>query len=162
VDFEVLHPTPHFPYLRNDSSCVLRITASGRHALLAGDIGRHVEARLARLPPERIRADLLLVPHHGSDSSSSLDFLAAVRPSIGLLAVGEGNRFGLPKPRVLARFERYSVALHDTAGSGAITLRLGAAGVQVRERLRQDRPRYWRHAGPGAAGYAIGRQEPER
>jgi competence protein ComEC len=63
---------------------------------------------------------------------------------------------------VLARFERYSVALHDTAGSGAITLRLGAAGVQVRERLRQDRPRYWRHAGPGAAGYAIGRQEPER
>jgi competence protein ComEC len=162
VDFEVLHPTPFFPYLRNDSSCVLRIGAGGRHALLAGDIGRHVEARLARLPPERIRADLLLVPHHGSDSSSSLDFLAAVRPSIGLLAVGEGNRFGLPKPRVLARFERYSVALHDTAGSGAITLRLGAAGVQVRERLRQDRPRYWRHAGPGAAGYAIGRQEPER
>jgi len=162
VDFEVLHPTPHFPYLRNDSSCVLRISAGGHHALLAGDIGRHVEARLAKLPPARIRADVLLVPHHGSDTSSSLDFLAAVRPGTGLLAVGEGNRFGLPKPLVLARYARYGVALHDSAGSGAIALRLGEGGVQLRERRRQDRPRYWRHAGPVGAGYAIARQEPER
>ncbi|HEX4854737.1 DNA internalization-related competence protein ComEC/Rec2 [Arenimonas sp.] len=162
VDFEVLHPTPHFPYLRNDSSCVLSVRAGARHALLAGDIGRHVEARLAKLPPAQIRADLLLVPHHGSDTSSSLDFLAAVRPSVGLVAVGEGNRFGLPTPRVLDRYDRYSVALHDSAGSGAIALRLDADGVQLRERRRQDQPRYWRHAGPGGAGYAIGRQEPER
>ncbi|GAB2501872.1 DNA internalization-related competence protein ComEC/Rec2 [Arenimonas alkanexedens] len=162
VDFEVLHPTPHFPYLRNDSSCVLRISAGGRHALLAGDIGRHVEARLAKLPAARISADLLLVPHHGSDTSSSLDFLAAVRPTVGLLAVGEGNRFGLPKPRVLDRYDRYTVALHDSAGSGAITVRLGADGPRLRQRLRQDRPRYWRHAAPGGAGYAYGRQEPER
>ncbi len=162
VDFEFLHPTPHFPYLRNDSSCVLSIRTGDRRALLTGDIGRHVEARLAKLPPERIRADLLLVPHHGSDSSSSLDFLAAVRPTLGLIAVGEGNRFGLPKPAVLARYDRYAVALHDSAGSGAITARLGPGGVALRERRRQDRPRYWRHAGPGAAGYAIGRQEPGR
>jgi competence protein ComEC len=141
---------------------VLRITASGRHALLAGDIGRHVEARLAKLPRERIGADLLVVPHHGSDTSSSLDFLAAVRPGLGLVAVGEGNRFGLPKPVVLDRYDRYSVALHDSAGSGAIHVRLGADGPRLRERLRQDRPRYWRHAAPGGAGYAIGRQEPER
>ena len=162
VDFEVLHPTPFFPYLRNDSSCVLRISAGGQHALLAGDIGRHVEARLAKLPRDHIRAEVLLVPHHGSDSSSSLDFLAAVRPRIGLLAVGADNRFGLPKPQVLARYDRYGVALHDSAGSGAITLRLGAGGLHLRERRRQDRPRYWRHAAPGGAGYAIGRQEPER
>lgn len=162
VDFEFLHPTPHFPYLRNDSSCVLSVRAGARHALLSGDIGRHVEARLAKLPPARIRADLLLVPHHGSDSSSSLDFLAAVRPTLGLLAVGEGNRFGLPKPVVLDRYDRYAVTLHDSAGSGAISVRVGPDGVTLRERMRQDRPRYWRHAGPGAAGYAIGRQEPER
>jgi competence protein ComEC len=162
VDFEVLHPTPHFPYLRNDSSCVLRLRAGGRHALLAGDIGRHVEARLAKLPHGQISADLLVVPHHGSDTSSSLDFLAAVRPALGLIAVGEGNRFGLPKPVVLDRYDRYSVALHDSAGSGAIHVRLGADGPRLRERLRQDRPRYWRHAAPGGAGYAIGRQEPER
>lgn len=157
VRFRWLHPTPFFPYLRNDSSCVLRIEGAGASALLPGDIGRHVEARLARLPPAAIRSDLLVVPHHGSDTSSSLDFLAAVRPSLGLLPVGHDNRFGLPKPQVLARYDRYGVALLDSAGSGAIRLRLGRGGVQVLERWRQDHPRYWRHATPGGGtGYAIG------
>ncbi|KFN52194.1 hypothetical protein N790_00020 [Arenimonas malthae CC-JY-1] len=157
VRFRWLHPTPYFPYLRNDSSCVLRIEAGGATALLPGDIGRHVEARLAKLPPAAIRSDLLVVPHHGSDTSSSLDFLAAVRPSLGLLPVGHENRFGLPKAQVLARYDRYGVALHDSAGSGAIRLRLGRGGVQVLERWRQDHPRYWRHATPGGGtGYAIG------
>lgn len=157
VRFQWLHPTPYFPYLRNDSSCVLRIEAGGATALLPGDIGRHVEARLAKLPAALIRSDLLVVPHHGSDTSSSLDFLAAVRPTLGLLPVGHENRFGLPKPQVLARYDRYGVALLDSAGSGAIRLRLGHGGVQVLERWRQDHPRYWRHATPGGGtGYAIG------
>jgi competence protein ComEC len=161
VRFTLLHPTPHFPYLRNDSSCVLRVDAVGSSALLPGDIGRYVESRLARLPPEQIAADVLLVPHHGSDSSSSLDFLAAVRPALGLIPVGHGNRFGMPRPIVLRRYERYGVQLHDTAGSGAIDLRLGQR-AELRQRLRQDRPRYWRHTGPDRSGYAIGSPEPDR
>lgn len=156
VRFAWLHPTPFFPYLRNDSSCVLRIEAAGASALLPGDIGRHVEARLAKLPARQVRSDLLLVPHHGSDSSSSLDFLAAVRPRLGLLPVGHDNRFGLPKPIVLARYERYQVPLLDSASQGAVRLRLGPGGVQVLARLRPDRPRYWRHAPADGTGYAIG------
>ncbi len=162
VTFSFLHPTPHFPYLGNQSSCVLRVEANGTSALLPGDIGRHVEARLARLPALEARADVLLVPHHGSDSSSSLDFIAAVRPSLGLVAVGHQNRFGLPKPIVLDRYQRYRVALLDTAHSGAIHLRLGPDGVQVRQRMRQDRRRYWRDAVPGGSGYAVGSPEPDR
>jgi competence protein ComEC len=161
VRFTLLHPTPHFPYLRNDSSCVLRVDAAGSSALLPGDIGRHVERRLARLPREQIAADVLLVPHHGSDTSSSLDFLAAVRPTLGLVPVGHDNRFRLPRPIVLDRYARYGVTLFDTAGSGAIDLRLGQR-VELRQRLRQDRPRYWRHAGPDRSGYAIGGPEPDR
>lgn len=162
VTFSFLHPTPHFPYLGNESSCVLRIDANGASALLPGDIGRHVEARLARLPAARLRADLLLVPHHGSDTSSSLDFIAAVRPTLGLVAVGQDNRFGLPKAIVLGRYLRYRTALLDTARAGAIHVRLGPDGVQVRQRMRQDRRRYWRDAGPGGSGYAIGSPEPDR
>lgn len=161
VRFTVLHPGRHFPYLRNESSCVLHVQAQGASALLPGDIGRHVEARLARLPPDQLAADVLLVPHHGSETSSSLDLLAAVRPRVALLAVGQENRFGLPKPKVLARYERYGVEVLDTANSGAIALRLGKDGVRVNLRLRQDRRRYWRHAGPGGTGYAIGGHEPE-
>ncbi|MBW8368424.1 MAG: DNA internalization-related competence protein ComEC/Rec2 [Arenimonas sp.] len=162
VTFSFLHPTPHFPYLGNQSSCVLRVQANGASALLPGDIGRHVESRLAKLPTAEVRADVLLVPHHGSDTSSSLDFIAAVRPSLGLVAIGNQNRFGLPKAIVLDRYQRYRVALLDTASSGAIHLRLGPGGVQVRQRMRQDRRRYWRDAGPGASGYAIGSPEPDR
>ncbi|MFY2764781.1 DNA internalization-related competence protein ComEC/Rec2 [Arenimonas sp. MALMAid1274] len=162
VHFTVLHPPRYFPYQRNDSSCVLRIDAGGGSVLLAGDIGRHVEARLARLPASQVRADVLLVPHHGSDTSSSLGFLAAVRPSLGLLAVGHDNRFGLPKARVLDRYARYGVSLHDSAGSGAISVRLSAAGRPRVQGLRQAQPRYWRHAGEGGSGYAIAGPEPDR
>ncbi len=162
VTFAFLHPPPHFPYLGNQSSCVLRIDAVGASALLPGDIGRHVEARLAKLPAVQTRADVLLVPHHGSGTSSSLDFIAAVRPAVGLVAIGHDNRFGLPKPIVRGRYQRYRTTLFDTASAGAIHLRLGPDGAQVRQRMRQDRRRYWRDAAPGASGYAIGSPEPDR
>jgi competence protein ComEC len=156
VRFTWLHPPPFFPYQRNESSCVLRIDTAGASAILPGDIGRHVEARLAKLEPAAIRADVLLVPHHGSAGSSSLDFIAAVRPRLALIAVGADNRFGLPKAQVLARYERYSVTVHDSAGSGAIRLRLGTDGAQLRERLRDSRRRYWRDAASAPTGYASG------
>ena len=162
VTFAFLHPPPHFPYLGNQSSCVLRIDAGGASALLPGDIGRHVEARLAKLAAAQVRADVLLVPHHGSDTSSSLDFIAAVRPSLGLVAVGQDNRFGLPRAIVRDRYARYRVPLLDSARAGAIHVRLGPGGVQVLEQRRQDRRRYWRDAGPGGSGYAIGSPEPDR
>jgi competence protein ComEC len=85
---------------------------------------------------------------------------AAVRPSLALLSAGRDNRFGFPKPIVLRRYQRYGVRLLDSAGHGSLWLRLGPAGVELRERFRQDRPRYWRHAG---GGYAIGGPpEPDR
>ena len=162
VTFAFLHPPAHLPYLGNQSSCVLRIDAHGASALLPGDIGRHVEARLAKLPAAQVRADVLLVPHHGSDTSSSLDFIAAVRPLLGLVAAGQDNRFGLPKAIVLDRYARYRAPLLDSAGAGAIHLRLGPGGVRVLETMRQDRRRYWRGAGSGGSGYAVGSPEPDR
>lgn len=162
VRFRILHPTPHFPYLRNDSSCVLRIDTAGASALLPGDIGRHVEARLSKLPGEQVAADLIVLPHHGSDTSSSLDFIAAVRPSWGLVAAGHDNRFSLPKPVVLARYERYGVRLLDTANGGATEFELGQAGVRLVRRSRADAPRYWRDAAHVGSGYANGGPEPDR
>ena len=155
VDFEVLHPPLSFPYRRNESSCVLSVRAGGRHALLPGDIGRHIEGRLARAHGPALQADLLLVPHHGSDGSSSLDFLAAVRPTLALLSAGRGNRFDLPAPRAMDRYDRYRVRVLDSMGQGALHLRLDDRGVRVLEAFRPDRRRWWRHAGD-PAGYAIG------
>jgi competence protein ComEC len=150
VEFRVLHPPTLFPYLRNDSSCVLRIDAGGGIALLPGDIGRHVEHRLVREQAEAIRADLLLVPHHGSDSSSSAEFIDAVAPRWAVIATGADNRFALPRAEVVARYGAARVRLLGTAGSGAIAFRLDAGGAAPVERRRQDRPRWWRERRFGA------------
>lgn len=155
VSFRILHPPPLYPYLKNDSSCVLRIEAGGTVALLPGDIGRTVETRLIKEQASAVRADLLIVPHHGSSGSSSAAFVEAVQPRQAVFTVGRGNRFHLPREDALARYRERGSALHDSAGSGALRFRLGTDGVHLQERLRFDRPRYWRHAMALRSGYAI-------
>ena len=162
VRFRVLHPPPWFPYLRNDSSCVLRVEAGGRVALLPGDIGRQVEARLLNLHGDSLRADLLLVPHHGSRHSSSGDFIATVAPAWAVASTGAGNRFGLPKSEVVGRYRAAGAGFLDTAQEGALGFRLGPQGPSLRASRRRDHPRYWRERPPGGAGYAIGEEATHR
>jgi competence protein ComEC len=154
VQFRILHPTPHFPYLGNDSSCVLRIDAVGASALLTGDISEVIEQRLGRDAASALRADLLLVPHHGSASSSSEAFIAAVAPRLALIGVGHRNRFGLPREPVLARYRAAGVALEDTAHAGALQVRLGRSGLQSVQRWREQQPRFWRERDPPRAAVA--------
>ncbi len=144
VQLELLHPPEHFPYLRNDSSCVLRILANGTVALLPGDIQAIVENRLVREQAGKLDADVVLIPHHGSKTSSSEAFIDAVSPQLGLIASGYRNRFGLPRDEVLQRYRRRDVALADTASSGAITVRIGADGAGAPREERRHRQRLWR------------------
>lgn len=144
VEFAFLHPTPHFPYLGNDSSCVLRIDAGGERALLPGDVSEVVESRLQREPGDGLQAQWLVVPHHGSRSSSSAGFLAAVRPEVALIGVGHRNRFGLPHPLVLQRYADAGIRIGDTAAQGAMQFRLGSGATREVRGLRQRAPRFWR------------------
>lgn len=144
VDFRILHPPPLFPYLRNDSSCVLRVEAGGRVALLPGDIGQYVEMRLLREQVAEIRADLLLVPHHGSETSSTGEFIAAVAPTWAVVSAGADNRFGLPRDTVLQRYEHRKARILNTAGTGMLRFALSAEGLSLLEARRTHHPRYWR------------------
>jgi competence protein ComEC len=144
VHFEILHPPRDFPYLKNDSSCVLRIDAGGQAVLLAGDIGELIEARLLRERRERLDAGVLVVPHHGSRTSSSPAFVAAVDAEVALIGVGHRNRFGLPRAEVVQRYADEGAAVLDTAGSGAIRLRLGGGEMPTPLRWREVDPRVWR------------------
>ena len=144
VDFRILHPPPLFPYLRNDSSCVLRVEAGGRVALLPGDIGQYVEMRLLREQAAEIRADLLLVPHHGSETSSTGEFIAAVAPAWAVVSAGADNRFGLPRDTVLQRYEHRKARILNTAGTGMLRFALSAEGLSLLEARRTHHPRYWR------------------
>jgi competence protein ComEC len=143
VRLEMLHPTPHFPEMGNESSCVLRIVGAGASLLLTGDIGEVIESRLLRTEPERLPSTVLVVPHHGSHSSSSSAFVSAVAPELALVGVGHRNRFGHPREVVVDRYRQQRSRLLDTASDGAITVRAAADGVLHVSRRRDSHRRFW-------------------
>jgi len=154
VRFEVLHPQSPPESLSkmpkpNEVSCVLRIASQvlglkgglQGSALLAGDIEAAQELALVQsgLSP----VDVLLVPHHGSKTSSTQAFLEALRPRWGLLQAGYRNRYGHPAPEVVARYQALGIALANSPRCGAATWRSSAPEqVQCERTLRQ---RYWHH-----------------
>ncbi len=128
----------------NDRSCVLVVRSGGRTILLAGDIERDAEARLLEEGWQG-PTDIVVAPHHGSRSSSSVRFVAATRAGWVLFATGYRNRWGFPAPEVAERWRGSGAASADTAGGGAIEFVLRPdqePGPPRRWRLEHPRP--WR------------------
>lgn len=142
VTFGFLHPPEHFPYFGNEASCVLRVQTAYGAVLLTGDIGAVIERDLVWRDPKAVRADVVLVAHHGSGHSSDPEFIAATGARFALVSSGHGNRFGHPRADVLERWRLAGARTHDTAQDGALQVRLGAAGVQLETRRRAHR-RLW-------------------
>ncbi|RZA33742.1 MAG: DNA internalization-related competence protein ComEC/Rec2, partial [Lysobacteraceae bacterium] len=145
VRFEMLGPPPasydEAGLKANARSCVLRVSGAGRAMLLAADIEAAQEAQLLQRAPQQLRADVLLAPHHGSGTSSTAAFLAAVEPAVALFQVGYRNRYRHPKQEVYERYGSRGIRRLRTDESGAVTLRFGPA-LEVFE-YRSERPRYW-------------------
>ena len=106
--------------MRNDDSLVIELRYGRVSVVLPGDIGRAVEAELSpEVPPAPLR--VLKVPHHGSQTSSSAEFIAALRPRVAVVSAGRPNRFGHPAPDVVRRYQDFGVMVLHT-GDGAISL----------------------------------------
>jgi competence protein ComEC len=145
VRFEFLHPAPGWETARrNNQSCVLRVAAGGASMLLTGDIERAAEDFL-RTTATFPRSDVLLVPHHGSRSSSSAEFIAAVAPRWAVVPAGYRNRFGHPAREVLERYGAAGVPVLRTDLDGAVHVLLKGGAIRV-EAERRLRPRYWRRS----------------
>ena len=145
VDFSVLHPLPAdyaAPAKPNALSCVLRVQAGDASALLAGDIEAPQEQVLLARGPD-LAADVLLVPHHGSRTSSSPAFVQAVRPRWALVQAGYRNRFGHPVAEVMARYPSVGAQVVDSPHCGAMHWHTARPDVVQCE--RQDAARYWHH-----------------
>ncbi len=145
VQFEVLHPQAEdFDRARrsNALSCVLRVSNGATAVLLAGDIEKAQEARLVQADAA-LRADVLLVPHHGSKTSSTAAFLDAVAPRLALVQAGYRNRFGHPAAEVQARYAERGIEMVQTPACGAAHWRSGQPSRVQCERAIQ--PRYWQH-----------------
>jgi competence protein ComEC len=139
VRFAILHPTDGFAARGNDSSCVLRVEAGASSLLVTGDIERRGENAALGQP---LAADVVVVPHHGSATSSSSAFVSAVGARHAIVSAAHANRWGFPRREVRERWEHSGAAVIVTGDAGAVTIELGPAGVAVTAE-RDGRHRYW-------------------
>lgn len=143
VRFEMLHPGAEaLSRKTNDLSCVLRVTAAGQSMLLTSDIEAVSERALLRQHPAELAAAVMTVPHHGSKTSSTPEFMAAVAARDVVFPVGYRNRFGHPREDVVARYLQSGARLHRTDADGAVRIDLDTAGIGFRHE-RAERRRYW-------------------
>ncbi|HEY0682812.1 MAG TPA: DNA internalization-related competence protein ComEC/Rec2 [Steroidobacter sp.] len=149
VTFMVLHPEPDSgaqteSRRRNDGSCVLSIRGRDGSALLTGDIEADAEREL--LERGLSTASVAVAPHHGSDTSSSSLFVAAVRPDVTIFSTGYRNRWNFPRPAVVERWRAAGARTYETSASGALHVRFvpheGRVVAQLFEQ-RHTRRRYW-------------------
>ena len=149
VHFEVLHPTAE-SYAEekirdNNRSCVLKISTGKNSVLLAADIEKDSEWRLLKQHEEELPATILVVPHHGSKTSSVNAFIAAVHPRYAVFTVGYRNRFGHPKEEIVERYRAIGSELLRSDKDGAIMVEMDTQNVSV-ERYRKSHARYWQQA----------------
>jgi competence protein ComEC len=157
VDFAVLHPSAEdyeSPKKPNAMSCVLRVSTKQHSVLLVGDLEQLQEARLVAelstkaiiLKSDVLKSTVLLVPHHGSKTSSSAEFLDAVQPRLAIVQAGYRNRFGHPAPSVMERYSERHIKVIDTAHCGAMSW---ASSAPTETRCQREvAKRYWHHQVP--------------
>lgn len=145
VEFSVLWPTEaaikQSDINKNNASCVLLIHYGEHTVLLAGDIEQSVEEQLLAVLPENI--SILLVPHHGSRTSSDLPWVNHVQPDYAVMTAGYRNAYGHPHPAVVRRYHQVGATVFNTADDGAIRITVDDNQALLIERWRYQYRRYW-------------------
>ena len=150
VRFEFLSPGRGEQWSENDGSCVLEIANEHGRALLTGDIEASAEEHLAGLGKWRA-SDLIVVPHHGSRSSSSAAIVDRIAARYAIVSAGAHNRWHFPDPEVIERWCRSDAQVINTADWGAIAVDFSArSGMQPPRSYRVAHRRYWSASAPFA------------
>ena len=145
LSIKVIHPDAAFVALTdkdNDLSCTILVEYQGFSALLPGDIEKSAEYYLlsqGRLPA----VDVLLAPHHGSQTSSSVSLLAQTQAKLAIFSAGYMNRYRHPSAKVLERYQNLAVESLNTARDGAITVKVAPGGDWQASRERVESRRLW-------------------
>ncbi|MGI9211906.1 MAG: DNA internalization-related competence protein ComEC/Rec2 [Methylococcaceae bacterium] len=142
IHLEVLAPIQSL-MRENDNSCVLKVRGHQGCALLTGDIEARGEAELVRRYGRDLACDVLVVPHHGSKTSSTADFLDTVKPACALIPNGHLNRYGFPHATVVERYKTRHIPLYATASLGALTVQPQTSTPCAVGSYRLDHRRYW-------------------
>ncbi len=143
VDFRFVQPPATVARKGNNASCVLMIEAGAYRVLLTGDIERPIEGEMLRNGAASA-VDAVVVPHHGSRTSSTLPFVRALSPTIAIVSAGYENRWGFPKQDVVERWQAAGAVVHTTATSGTIGIRMcSGSGIEQIRRYREEEHRIW-------------------
>jgi competence protein ComEC len=143
VYFEVLSPNQHDVDSKNNLSCVLKVSNNQGSVLLTGDIEKAAEKRLVERYPASLNATILVAPHHGSKTSSSLPFINAVKPKLVLIPAGYRNRYHFPHIKVLKRFQQQKIPVFSTADYGAMSIQFNENELSVLSSWRDKTRKIW-------------------
>jgi len=113
----------------NESSLVLKADIDGIKILFTGDIEYEDEIRLM---DSDIECDIIKIAHHGSNTSSSADFIEKTNADIAVIESGENNIYGFPHKQVLDTLEEYGVETYITGENGAVKVVLKKDGYDVK------------------------------
>lgn len=142
VRFDILSPKATFMSKKNNNSCVLKVTSEQGSILLTGDIEKQAEHWLLENMATQLPSDIMIAPHHGSNTSSSSIFLKQVQPEVILIPAGYRNRFSLPHKKVLQRYSEINARVLNTADEGALVVQMKAPVYEINSsRLKQSK--YW-------------------
>jgi competence protein ComEC len=144
VTFEILHPLPEGSFTGNNASCVLKVSSNLGSVLLTGDIEKQSERSLINNYPDILHSDILLVPHHGSRTSSTTKFIEAVSPDYAVISAGYRNRFGLPKQDIISKYEAYGVNTYVSYKTGELSAKFRGDGLKIDE-FRTKNRHFWHH-----------------
>jgi competence protein ComEC len=148
VRFELLYPDREndadISLKDNDRSCVLKITSQSGSLLLTGDIEKSAESSLIANASLSLKSDVVVVPHHGSKTSSTSEFISAVQPQVSIFTVGYLNRFGHPKPLILQRYHSANSKIYRSDQHGAVQLQFNQGTHRIHiNHWRNINKRYW-------------------
>ncbi len=142
VEFEIISPALNVFDGDNNNSCVLNVSSLDKSVLLTGDIEREAESWLLKQQGERLKTDVLIAAHHGSKTSSTLEFLKTVNPDVILIPAGYRNRFSFPHKQVIERYAALNKKWMNTANSGAIIVAIKNNQLTVNS-TRKQQGKYW-------------------
>ena len=149
VFFEFLHPPTNWQGNNNNRSCVLKVSSGQYAVMLTGDIQKKAEHHLLSLQnnagtQSTLSANILLMPHHGSNTSSVQRFIKAVDPDWAIASAAYRSRFKHPTKKVVERYENLGIRVLNTADSGAIQFNIiPDLPIQAPKEFRKIRQRFW-------------------
>jgi len=143
VVFKVLHPKKDWEGVENDRSCVISVENATTKALLTGDIGVRAERVLMKQYGKSLQSEVMLVPHHGSLTSSSPEFIDAIAPDYAVFPVGYRNRYGFPKQAIVERYQAKNIKMLRTDQEGAVKFVFSEGDGVAVDRYRQSHQKLW-------------------